>query len=494
MALANTRILLIEDNLALAENVIEILEIEGSDVIHVTTGARAREVAVQGFDVALVDVTLPDSTGLELLRELKAGDDLREVLLVTGNASVEDAIEAVKGGAYDYIVKPFQVDELLSSVERACRQVRASRSTRKLADEVAHREKKLRTLVDTVQALLLELDEHGRVLQANPAVAEVTGASPEQLEGMEWMPNFVPDSARDGTEYVFARILAGESRIAHENPIISLDGTRERTISWMSSALEQPDGSLHVYASGLDVTEFKDLERRTRLAERLAAVGTMSAGLAHEIRNPLNSAQLQLRLLERRLHKHAVDTKLMRPIELVQSELQRLSSLVHEFLDFARPSEPKLSDTELSEIVEHVMALESPRALEHGVTIELRTCEPVRVVADPGKIKQVLLNLVRNAVEAMPDGGVAILELEARDDGALLRVIDSGPGLPDDVLERIFEPFYSTKSEGTGLGMAICHSLVTQHGGDVRVLTGEQGTTVEVWLPSHPLSEAAIVP
>lgn len=488
-ALVDTRILLIEDNLALAENVIEILELEGAEVVHVATGAQARELAGHDFHVALIDVNLPDSTGLELLRELRGEDGLREILLVTGNASVEDAIEAVKGGAYDYIVKPFQVAELLTSVERACRQVRASRAARKLSDEVAHREENLRTLVDTVQALLLVLDENGQVLQANPAVAELTGASPQELVGMNWMASFVPESERGGTEQVFARIMAGESRIAHENAIVQMDGTRRRIISWLSSPLEQPDGSVHVYASGLDVTDVKELERRTRLAERLAAVGTLSAGLAHEIRNPLNSAQLQLRLLERRLRKQSQDVKLFEPIGLVQSEIQRLSALVQEFLDFARPSEPKLADIELTEVIKHVTELERPRALQSRVTIEVRAERSVRVVADPGKIKQVLLNLVRNAVEAMADGGVVRLEVERDDDGAVLRVRDTGKGMPADVAGRIFEPFFSTKTQGTGLGMAICHSLVTQHGGHIRIHSTERGTTVEVLLPTHPLGD-----
>lgn len=487
--LANTRILLIEDNLSLAENVIEILEMEGSEVMHVTTGAQARGLHPLVFDVALVDVNLPDSTGLELLRELKAGDELREILLVTGNASVEDAIEAVKGGAYDYIVKPFQVDQFLSSVERACRQVSASRSARELTEEVAHREEKLRTLVHTVQALLLVLDDQGRVLQANPAVAEVTGIGMDELIGMDWMANFVPEDARFGTEHVFARILAGELRVAHENHIVSVHGNL-RLISWRSSGLEQPDGSIAVYASGVDVTDIRELERRTRLAERLAAVGTLSAGLAHEIRNPLNSAQLQLRLLERRLRKQSQEAKLLEPIALVQSEIQRLSALVQEFLDFARPSEPKLSDSDLADIIEHVTALERLRAEQLDVALKVRILRRVRVVADPGKIKQVLLNLVRNAIEATDESGAVTIELDKDGDGACVRVCDNGTGMPPEVVERIFEPFFSTKSQGTGLGMAICHSLVAQHGGHIRIHSSECGTSVEVSLPIHPLGEA----
>jgi PAS domain S-box-containing protein len=487
MALTGSRILLIEDNAPLADNMIEILELEGSEVVHVTTGAHAREAARAPFDVALVDVKLPDSTGLELLRELKHGDDLREVLLVTGNASIEDAVEAVKGGAYDYIIKPFQVDELLSSVERACRQVRASRAARNLSEEVMHREQKLRTLVDTVQALLLVLDSQGRVLQSNSAVTKVTGLLPEDLEGMVWIDTFVPKSERDEVLRVFSRILAGESRVSHENGVTDVNGRHARIVRWNSSALVLPDGDLVVYASGLDITDVKELEQRTRLAERLAAVGTLSAGLAHEIRNPLNSAQLQLRLLDRRLRKVSEDPKLLEPIQLVQGEILRLSDLVREFLDFARPSDLRLAEIELGVVVRDVLELERHTADERAVSIELRHVDQVSVFADRDKVKQVMLNLLRNAVEAVEDYGAVFIDIERIGTGGLVRIRDTGPGMSADVLARIFEPFFSTKPSGTGLGMAICHSLIAQHGGNIRVFSAQSGATVEIILPSDPL-------
>lgn len=488
MSLANARVLLVEDNSELAENVIEILEEELCQVIHASTGAQARELAELGFDVALVDVNLPDSTGIELLRELKASSHrINEILLVTGNASIEDAIEAVKGGAYDYIIKPFRGNELISAVERAWRQVRSTREARDLSEEVADREQKLRTLVDTVQALLLVLDRQGRVVQANWATASVTGLSPDQLIGMEWIKNFVPEVERAPVREVFLRLTAGESGVNHQNRIMSKDGGRERLISWQSSSLVQPDGSMLIYASGLDVTELRELENRTRLAERLAAVGTLSAGLAHEIRNPLNSARLQLHLLERRLRKQGEDAKLLEPIRLVQLEIERLSHLVNEFLDFARPSVLNLEETDLYEIVAHVVELENNAAAEHNVVIHLNgQGAPMPVMADRAKVQQVVLNLLRNAIEAVVKDGEVFVDVEYVNEHGLVRVRDTGPGIPEETMAHIFEPFFSTKAKGTGLGMAICHSLVTQHGGTIRVESDASGATFSVTFPRQP--------
>lgn len=489
MSLTHACVLLVEDNAELASNVIEILEDEGCSVVHASTGAAARDAARAGFDVALVDVNLPDSTGLELLRELKGlGDPAREILLVTGNATTQDAIEAVKGGAYDYIIKPFHGRDLVASVERAVRQVRASREARALGQEVADREQKLRTWIETVQALLLVLDDRCRIVQANPAVAEATGLGRDELIGLPWIETFVvPGQDRAAAWQVFERLVAGEARVTHEHRVRSAAGQGERVISWQSSALAQPDGTMLVYASGLDVTELKDLENRTHLAERLAAVGTMAAGLAHEIRNPLNSAHLQLHLLDRRIRKSGSDANLLEPIHMVQQEIERLSHLVQEFLDFARPSVLHLEHADLIELLAHLIELERPAATEQAIAIHLRHAgEPVIVNADKAKVQQIMLNLLRNAIEAIGRDGDIVVNIEMRGSDGVVVIHDTGPGLSEEARVRIFEPFFSTKSNGTGLGMAICHSLVTQHGGTIRIKSDDAGATFEVVFPRNP--------
>lgn len=486
MSLVQARILLVEDHLPLAENVIEILEDVGATVVHAATGAEAQAAAVAQFDVALVDVSLPDSTGLELLRELRgSGDGLMEVLLVTGNATLQDAIEAVTGGAYAYLLKPFEGDQLISSIERALRQVRSSRHARELSAELERRETKLRTLVETVQALLLVIDANGIVVQANSATAALTGYPIEQIIGGPWVERFVHVDDLPGVERVFDRLAGGEADVSHENRILGRlpnGATTEHVVRWRSSPLRAEDGSLHVYASGLDVTAVRTLERRAQLTEKLAAVGTLTAGLAHEIRNPLNSAKLQLNLLERRLSKVSQDPKLHEPIGLVLHEIDRLSALLQEFLEFARPSAASAAETDVGELVSQVAQLEGTVAAMRGIDIDVH-CEPgVLATVDANKMRQVLLNLFKNAIEAIGTNGniKATVDSDAR--GARIVIRDNGPGVPPDVMARMFEPFFSTKEMGTGLGMAICHSLIEQHGGTISV-RNDGGAVFEVRLP-----------
>ncbi|WP_428262406.1 ATP-binding protein [Haliangium sp.] len=490
--LANARILVIEDNQDLADNLIEILEDEGAQVLLAGTAAEARATMAEPFDVALVDVQLPDSSGLALLPDLKHAGALAEVVLISGYATIEDATEAVSGGAYAYILKPFRIEDIVATVERACRQVRSSRTEHELTDQIRLREANLRALVETVQALLLVLDEHGRVVQVNPAVASLTGVPADELIDREWIEDFVIEADRETSRNVLERVLAGEGYLSVENRVRPRPGEYdERVVSWRFAPLREDGDRPLIYVSGLDVTELKQLEERTRLDQRLSAVGTLAAGLAHEIRNPLNSAQLQLRLLERRLLHVSDDEKLRAPIAIVQHEIARLSGLVQEFLAFARPSVLTLEEIDVRAVAERVVTLERHSAEAEGVSIELVAGESTMIRADPDKLQQVLLNLVRNAVDATRDHPEeprqVTLTVQRDVSGALILVEDNGPGLSDEVMARLFEPFFSTKPQGTGLGMAICHSLVTQHGGDIRVHSEPgHGARFEIHLPRRP--------
>jgi len=224
-------------------------------------------------------------------------------------------------------------------------------------------------------------------------------------------------------------------------------------------------------------------ERRAQ-ADRILAMQTMSAGLAHEVRNPLNAAKLQLELLERRLRRQSDDTRLTEPTELAQKEIERLTELLNEFLVFARPPELHAQEHDVVAIVRQVVDLERIAAEARGTRLEL-TAEPAVLTAavDAAKLHQLVLNLVRNACEAVSAGGVVQVGVAVDDGRCRLRVADNGPGIPEHVKPRIYEPFFSTKEGGTGLGMSIVHSLVSLHGGTIDLATGTTGTTFEVSIP-----------
>jgi signal transduction histidine kinase len=233
------------------------------------------------------------------------------------------------------------------------------------------------------------------------------------------------------------------------------------------------------------VSEERLVEReRSAQADRLVAMQTLTAGLAHEVRNPLNAARLQLELLERRLRRATEDDRLLDTTELIAHEIGRLSQLLDEFLAFARPPQLATDAHDLLAIVCDVVDLERIEATARGVTLTMAgDTTPVLAQVDSGKVHQVVLNLVRNAIEAAGRDGKVEIVVASTEGGAQLRVCDTGPGIPEDVRARIYEPFFSTKPEGTGMGLAIVHNLVSAHGGSIEVASGDTGTTFTVTLP-----------
>jgi signal transduction histidine kinase len=225
----------------------------------------------------------------------------------------------------------------------------------------------------------------------------------------------------------------------------------------------------------------RSAEQRRRL-EQVGAMRTLCAGLAHEVRNPVNSAKLQLELAARRLRKGDDDQHLAEPLERVGQEIDRLTVLLDEFLAFAQPRALDARPEDVTAVVRSVVEAHQALATQNRIVLTLD--EPAASVVadvDATKLRQVVTNLVCNAIEAASRGGtVAIHDSEGH---VRIRVTDDGPGIPTDVLPRIYEPFFSTKDGSTGMGMSIAHSLVALHDGTIDVRSSPKGTVVEVALP-----------
>jgi two-component system sensor histidine kinase HydH len=335
-------ILLVDDNAALVDNLAEVLTDVGHEAKRAGSCAEARKQAATGFDVALVDLRLPDGDGIALAQALKASAPDAEVILLTGYASTESAASALRAGAFAYLVKPVPPADLLLSVDQALRKVRLTVGSR-------------------------------------------------------------------------------------------------------------------------------DLARRAQQAEKLAAVGTMAAGLSHEIKNPLNAATLQLMVLERRLKRMPGATpEIFEPLAIVQEEIKRLASFLDEFLRFARPREIVRAPMDAAQMVAQVVALLEPQAAMAQLRLERRVAALPTMMADEGRLQQALVNLVLNAIQATPAGGWVRVEAAATATELTLAVEDSGAGISEDVLQHIFDPFFTTKHAGTGLGLPLVHSTVSQHRGTIQ--------------------------
>jgi signal transduction histidine kinase len=257
-------------------------------------------------------------------------------------------------------------------------------------------------------------------------------------------------------------------------------------VRWqMSNAPHASDEDIVLFAVGQDVTDANALQERTLRNEKLAAVGTLAAGLAHEIRNPLNGALLHVTFLERALQRSAVGKEAHSALTIIGDEIRRLSALVKDFLVFARPSPPQLKKTELFALCHRVAGVLAKDAALAKVTLttDLGPTDYVLDV-DPQKVEQALLNLLQNAVQAAGSsgGGTVVLRTRRLPREIHIEVEDDGPGLPSPEAP-IFDAFFTTKPQGTGLGLAIVQRIASDHGGTVEVDSRPGKTIFRLALP-----------
>jgi PAS domain S-box-containing protein len=438
--------------------------------------------------VALVDVKLPDGSGVDLIRPLREASPNSEVVLITGFASMEAAIAALRAGAFAMILKSFRPDELVTTVRQALTKARLQREREEL-------ERRYRAVVDLTDVLVLAIDAHGKVVLFNRKAAEIAGVSPEAAVGRDFVRAWIPKADNARLDEALALARRGKRASSDvETGFVATGRESPRRIRWHLGGAEpgaDRDGDAVVYGIGIDVTERRALEKRAADAEALSAMGTLALNLAHEIRNPLNAAKLQLHLLARdvgKLETEETRAALLRRAEIVGDEIARLNRLLTEFLELARPRGIAREPVHVGELVESVLSLERAAAEARGIRIVRDLAPGATAIGDAEKLRQVVLNLVVNALEAMKDGGVLTARVapEPRGaDGIVMSLEDTGPGIDAAVLGQVFDPFFTTKEAGTGLGLSIVRKIVDQHGGDVRLdsVVG-RGTTVHVWIPT----------
>src|SRR6266567_2461956 len=232
-----------------------------------------------------------------------------------------------------------------------------------------------------------------------------------------------------------------------------------------------------------DAESVHRIEDEIELSRRLAAIGRLTSGVAHEVKNPINAIVVHLEVLRQKMKEIDPDTR--RHVDVIGSEIQRLDRVVQTLVDFTRPVELRLNDMDLRKLVDDVALLATPAAEKHNVQIERHTSNdllPVRIDAD--LVKQALLNIVLNGVQAMPEGGSLRIATKREGDGALITVRDQGPGIPPDIQDKIFNLYFTTKTGGTGIGLAMTYRVVQLHHGSVEFTSAAgAGTTFSMRLP-----------
>ncbi len=339
-------------------------------------------------------------------------------------------------------------------------------------------------IVESIRSGVVTTDLAGRIYTCNAAAEEITGYAPAALRGQEASILFGGLTGR--IEESLHAAEEGQISPRYESDCLTPEGLRVRlgyTISPLAGDGGQTSG---LVISFQDLTHVRSLEETSRRQDRLAAVGRVAAGIAHEIRNPLAAMRGAIQVLHSESSGDPMQTELM---EIILRESDRLNRIITDFLTYARPRRGELVETDVREPLRETLTLlrHSPETRAEHVIEEDYTDEPVRALADGAALRQVFWNLARNAMNAMPDGGRLRVELRPAAPGRLhINFTDTGHGMSPEQVERLFEPFSSSTTGGTGLGLSIVYQIIRDHGGTINVRSREgHGTTISIELPEQ---------
>jgi PAS domain S-box-containing protein len=337
------------------------------------------------------------------------------------------------------------------------------------------------SILRSITSGVLTVGPDGSIATANPAAERILGMSEYEM-----VPKPIGSLFRDdgGISADVAKVLAGRLPLAlREATVVTVSG-REVHAQISTSRMRAVGGTvLGAVATIEDVSDVKALTDQLIRADRLAAMGELTAGVAHEVRNPLGVIRASVQLLEdakgdtARIHEAA---------EVIKQEIDRLDRVIKALLDFGRPSKPTLAKVDINEVIADVVLFTNRFAKQANVLIDLDLSEDLPLVlADPDQMKQVFLNLVTNAVQAMEQSGGRIAVHTSSDgDFVEISVADDGPGISAQELPKIFDPFYTRRSDGTGLGLTIVHRIIDEHDGHIEVESSREGTTFRVAIPA----------
>lgn len=346
-----------------------------------------------------------------------------------------------------------------------------------------------RNILQSIPTGVLTINREGIVSAMNPAAEAVLNRTSSELLSKEYNVVF-PEA--DPIRQALDEALRDHRHVSQKDFLYECGDLNPRTIRVSTADLTGDDKKpAGVILQAQDITEWLGLERRVHVAEKLAALHTLSAGVAHELRNPLSAMDLNLHLLEEEFTEHGTRTEAgARYLRVLNAECRRFSGILDNFLKFARPGSLGLHEVDIRALIDHIMTLMRFEAQERQIRLEQVPNEELpSVLGDETQISQVLVNIVVNAFHAMPNGGlcqISAMQREAEGKRWVeIAVKDSGVGIAKKQLSRLFEPFYTTKPSGTGLGLAIAYRIMQDHGGTIQVSSAPgSGTTVVTQFPA----------
>ena len=480
------KVLIVDDDPRMCDSLEALLSNQGYEIHKSNSGHEAMEcLAKTAFDLVLLDIVMPDMNGHQLMGHINSQTPETLVIILTGHASVESAMESLRRGAYDYLRKPFEPEELLTTVENALERKRAEEALRKS-------EEKYRSLFEDSRDAVVITNREGELVDVNQVWLDLYGYTRGEIADLNVGQLYAsPDDQSRFQEEIeqkgFVRDYEFKARKKDETEMDCL----------ITATVRRADDESILGYQGIirDITEKKRLEAQFQQAQKMQAMGTLAGGIAHDFNNLLMGIQgnTSLALLDK-TSTHP-DYERLRNIE---QSVKSGGELTKQLLGFARAGRYEVRSTDLNELIRRSSNMFARTKKE--ITIHIRYQERIwPVEIDQGQIEQVLLNLYVNAWQAMPGGGELYLETENvtlkkkyvkpfdLKPGRYVKIsiADTGIGMDKATQQRIFDPFFTTKEmgRGTGLGLASVYGIIKNHGGIINVYSEKgEGSTFTIYL------------
>ncbi|MBN2462028.1 MAG: response regulator [Dehalococcoidia bacterium] len=489
------RVLMVEDSEDDTLLIVRELQRNGYDVTFErveTPESMTAALKKQTWDIITAGFSMPHFSSVEALKLLhQSGLDI-PFIIISGTIGEDAAVESMKSGANDYLMKG-SLRRLGPAVDRELREAEMRRERKQAEQELKASEERYRLLVENANEAII-VAQDGMLKFANPKAAELSGYSIKELTSMPFTDIIHPDD-RDMVVDRYLRRMQGEvlPQIYPFRIIDKAGDIKWAEINSVSIIWEGKPATLNFLD---DITERKKTEQQALVNAKLASVGELVSGVAHEINNPLTGVIGYAQLLaDRQDVPHDVKDDLQK----IYEESQRTVRIVQNLLRFARQYKPEKNLVDINELLERTLELEAYKLSTGNIELSTKLAADIPLIlADYNQLQQVILNIVTNAQQAMDETkrkGKITVVTDAVEDYARISIADNGPGIEQENITRIFDPFFTTKPEGSGsgLGLSVCHGIITEHEGNLYAeSTPDKGTTFIIELPIA-MGEQAVI-